>query len=100
MTQDAGQAVGTLPTQLRQAVTLTPATAAALDALDVVERVGTVNLNMPEMAWLWFVLRVTPDNAKTFPHGKWATIQAIEGQIEDAAINQLRGASDSERAPK
>ncbi len=33
-------------------------------------------------ALLFFALRRTPDSEETFPRGKWASIQALEGLID------------------
>jgi len=33
-----------------------------------------------DLCWLCVVLRVMPDSTPTFPHGKWATIQHLEGK--------------------
>jgi hypothetical protein len=69
---------------VKDSVELSSVTADALDALCLVGYVGRVN--SPEnMAWLFFLLRELPDDEKTFPHGKWATIQHIEGQLEEIA---------------
>jgi len=71
--------------QFPDSVELSPATADALDALDVTAGVGRINVNLPEMAWLVLVLKELPDSERTFPRGKWATIQHIEGQLREAA---------------
>lgn len=42
------------------------------------------------MAWVVLVLRKMRDEAHVFPRGKWATIQAIEGQLEQAAATRAR----------
>ena len=40
--------------------------------------------SQPELvAWLWFKLRQVPDDR--FPHGKWATLQAIEELLDNMA---------------
>ena len=64
-------------------VHLYPHTAEALDG--IVCHVGQLNLNMPDMSWLYQVAKCLPDTEKYFPCGKWATIQCIEAQIERAA---------------
>lgn len=69
-------------------VTLLPSTARALD--EYVCPVGTVNANLEAMAWLWFVLRETPDTEGRFPRGKWATVQAVERQLIEAAKHTVR----------
>lgn len=69
----------------KNSVDLLPATAAALDALNIVGVVSERNVDMQAMAWLAKVLRYVDDDPKIFPHGKWATIQRIEGQVEEAA---------------
>jgi hypothetical protein len=66
-------------------VKLLQETADALSQLDVVAHVGRINCDLPQMAWLVLVLRHLPDSEATFPHGKWATIQSIEAQLDDAA---------------
>ncbi len=73
---------------MKDTVDLLPSTADALDEL--VGHVGTVNVDLPTMAWLFFVLREMPDSDVRFPHGKWATIQHIEAQLVELA--KLRAA--------
>lgn len=69
---------------MKDSINLSSRTADALDALCLVGDVGCVNA--PEkMAWLFFLLRELPDDEKTFPRGKWATIQHIEGQLIEVA---------------
>ena len=41
--------------------------------------------SLERMAWMVLVLKKTPDIEAIFPRGKWATIQSIEGQLDDAA---------------
>lgn len=72
-------------------ISLSPMTADALDALSIIERVGTINVNLAEMAWLWFVLRELEDSDSRFPRGKWATIQHIQDQLERAARDVAEG---------
>jgi hypothetical protein len=44
---------------------------------------------MPErMAWIVAVLKELPDSDEAFPHGKWATIQALESQVQEAAAKR------------
>jgi len=43
-------------------------------------------------AALYFVLRVTPDEG--FPGGKWATVQHLEGLIEDAVASSTQRGSE------
>ena len=44
----------------------------------------------PEQAALLFCrLRNTPDSQDTFPTGKWATIQRIEGLLEEAVAMDM-----------
>lgn len=64
-------------------VELLPSTAEALD--EMVCPVGRVNVDLPAMAWLVQVCRHLPDDPERFPHGKWATIQRIEGQLTELA---------------
>jgi hypothetical protein len=37
-----------------------------------------------EAALLWFRLRTEPDHPETFPHGKWASVQALEDLLHRA----------------
>lgn len=67
-------------------VQLLSSTATALDSLGLCD-IGRVNSVEP-MAWLILVLRHLPDDESIFPHGKWATIQSIEQQL-DAAARQV-----------
>jgi len=47
-------------------------------------------VEQPErMAWIVLLLRKLPDTEAIFPHGKWATIQAIEGQLDTAARDYI-----------
>ena len=64
-------------------IELLPRTAEALNEL--VCYVGTQNVSMENMAWLWFVAKHLPDSERYFPHGKWATIQEIKAQLVIAA---------------
>jgi hypothetical protein len=41
------------------------------------------------MAWLAVLLRKCEDRSDWFPRGKWATIQHIEGQVDQAADEYL-----------
>jgi hypothetical protein len=68
-----------------EGLVLSGQTADALDALHVVN-VNTLNTDWPAMAWLALILRHLPDDAITFPAGKWATIQHIRSHVEAAAI--------------
>lgn len=36
-------------------------------------------------AWIWFQLRAAKDRPEWFPHGKWATLQFIQGQLDGEA---------------
>lgn len=36
------------------------------------------------LAWLTFLLQAEPDTEELFPHGKWATIQQLQGLVMDA----------------
>ena len=65
-------------------VELLPSTAEALDEL-VCGHVGRVNVDLQQMSWIARVLRVLEDREEWFPHGKWATIQNIERQLDEAA---------------
>lgn len=45
----------------------------------------------PERACeLWFRLKYAEDNPILFPHGKWATLQAIEERIVHALKDEAR----------
>lgn len=37
------------------------------------------------LAWLLAILREMPDDPTLFLHGKWATIQHLEGKLTEAA---------------
>lgn len=67
----------------RDTVELLPRTAEALNGL--VCHVGRVNVSMESMAWLALFARNLPDTERYFPHGKWATIQHLQNQLERAA---------------
>jgi hypothetical protein len=64
-------------------VILTSDSAEAWD--DIVCHVGKVSLNLPEMAWLSYVLPLLPDSEQLFPRGKWASIQELKRQLEECA---------------
>ena len=66
-------------------VELSPETAAALNALGIVGHMGTLNIDLPDMAWLAWVLRHIPDDHEYFPLGKWATIEDIKDQVRFSA---------------
>ena len=70
-------------------VNVLPGTAEALSLLGLgdFQIVETVE----RMAWVVRVLRHVDDDPKVFPHGKWATIQSIEAQVDEAAQAQARG---------
>lgn len=74
----------------KDSVNLSQETADALDALGFVGYVGVCNVDLPTMAWLTFVLKEVKDEARTFPRGKWATIQHIEEQLTEAAKEEIR----------
>ena len=47
-------------------------------------------IEQPErMAWILLILKKLPDKESIFPHGKWATIQSIEGQLDEAARDKV-----------
>ncbi len=71
--------------KITDAVNLSPRTAEALNALGIVEHVGRVNIDLHTMAWVTLVLRFLPDDGRFFFRGKWATIQHIQEQLEEAA---------------
>lgn len=41
-------------------------------------------------SWIHFQLRVTPDRREWLPHGKWVTLQAIEGKLLDLAALEAK----------
>lgn len=43
-----------------------------------------------QVAWLTFRLQFVPDDAETFPRGKWATIQHLQDMVSDAAQDERR----------
>lgn len=67
---------------------LQPATLAAIHAY--VERqkldgmTGRTWWDLDQLAGLLMRLKYTPDDARLFPHGKWATLQFLESLIEAA----------------
>jgi len=71
-------------------VELLPSTAEALNSLEIIGHVGRVNVDEQAMAWLTFVLKELPDEARYFPHGKWATIQHIEGTLQRMAAQRAK----------
>ncbi len=73
-------------------VELSGVSAEALDRLDVCGHVGRINVDLPQMAWLWFVAQEIEDNEDTFPRGKWATLQHIEAQLRATAKETARAA--------
>lgn len=60
---------------------------ATADALTRAEVVGDVHTwEQPErVAWILYVIKEWPDEEALFPRGKWATIQALEEQVQRAA---------------
>jgi len=64
-------------------VEMLPSTVQWLNTLDIGDFSA---VETPErMAWVARVLRCIPDDEGAFPHGKWATIQNIERQVDEAA---------------
>jgi hypothetical protein len=45
-------------------------------------------LTLEYWALFTFLLRVVPDSGEYFPHGKWATIQAVESKLNEWADQQ------------
>ncbi len=46
------------------------------------------------VAWLTYRLRYAEDKPEYFPHGKWATIQRLQGFVEESAEeDELTGRS-------
>ena len=65
----------------------------AVDGLSAIGIGDFTPCELPErMAWIALVLRSVPDNPLWFPRGKWATIQHIHKQVEDAAAVVAAGA--------
>jgi len=73
---------GTKPAK-RRFVTLTPDMARGLSQLGM----GAFTTAEPpeRMAWMVHALRHVPESEDVFPHGKWATILTIEGQVDQCA---------------
>lgn len=46
------------------------------------------------MAWVLLVAKARGDNERIFPNGKWAMIQHIEGQL-DEAVARLTAATEA-----
>ena len=66
---------------------LSPTTYVALEKL-CAEREWTPvygYMEPEQVAWLTFKLAEVPDSDDTFPHGKWATIQRLQGMVSEAA---------------
>lgn len=60
------------------------------DALSKVFGQDFNRIEQPErMAWIVLLLRNVPDSEENFPHGKWATIQNIEYQLDVAATDKI-----------
>lgn len=60
------------------------------DALSKVLGQDFNRIEQPErMAWIVLILRKLPDSEENFPHGKWATIQNIESQLDKAATDKI-----------
>ena len=76
---------------MKDAIRLLPRTAEAMGhALE--QDFNAVEL--PErMAWIVLLLKRLPDDDGVFPHGKWATIQEIERQLDECADAIILGAS-------
>jgi len=54
-------------------------------------------VELPErMAWILLILKKLPDTESIFPHGKWATIQNIEGQLDGAARDAVEALPEEE----
>jgi len=65
------------------AINLSPRVAEGLEKALSQDFYGVEN---PErMAWVVLVLKKLDDNENWFPHGKWATIQNIESQLDACA---------------
>jgi hypothetical protein len=41
-------------------------------------------------AYLWFLLRQAEDNIQYFPRGKWATLQTLEGLLDNDAMWEVK----------
>ncbi len=69
----------------RDEVHILPKSADAFDSLEIVGDVGRVNVDLSKIAWLVLILTYLPDEADIFPHGKWATIQHLQSQLDFSA---------------
>ena len=60
------------------------------DGLNILNMYDVQIVNSPEwMAWFVHLLKHVPDSSEVFPHGKWATIQSIEEQINQCAADYM-----------
>jgi hypothetical protein len=60
------------------------------EALSIALDQDVNRMEQPErMAWILLILKKLPDTESTFPHGKWATIQHIEGQLDEASRDYI-----------
>lgn len=66
-------------------VTVTRATAEALDSARIFGEIDGAMIEVERVAWIVRQLRYMPDEPTLFPHGKWATIQSLDDRIEKAA---------------
>lgn len=74
-------------------ITLLPRTVEWLNTLGMGD---FVSVETPErMAWVVIILRKLPDDEGEFPHGKWATIQSIEGSLHEIALLRARRIEES-----
>jgi hypothetical protein len=69
-------------------ITLLKSTAEALSEIGI----GDFSVvELPErMASVVLILQELPDREDRFPHGKWATIQSIQGQLREWAIAEAK----------
>ena len=78
-------------------ITISSQVADALTLLDL----GDFNrVEAPErMAYVLLILKKLDDRPEWFPRGKWATIQAIEAQLDACADEQAKLINASPRVP-
>lgn len=81
---------------MKDQIEISSATKDGLNSLDMYD---VQRVNSPEwMAWFVQLLKHVPDSEKVFPHGKWATIQSIEQQIEACAKDYMETRKEAKDA--
>lgn len=72
---------------MKDSIKIYSATRDGINSLNIID---VQLLSPPEtMAWLVLLLKQIPDTEEVFPHGKWATIQNIESQLEECAKDYI-----------